>query len=693
MNAIRQLLKKVKSTGTRLAGQVKTVSMGRERVFEAYNLGDDTFVFERGVSARLAERPSVLVVDRRWLRRRGRGKVMTVTTGNHAVAAMPLLDGRFWKLSSLPVSRRSDVMTSAILCANIVDGRLEVSQRDVPTPELVSLDRWLVDAAGLGLGGVVMLDRNESALDHYRRLGQEWRVKPLVWTEKELLTQLAASRKRIFSKTRYYHSSRGVHFLTYPEFMRLVALAETAPADFVAGLREIVSIFEGNTVSFARMPKYRGHHEIEFFGLGRGVGVERIVPELEKLMEAVALGRLGQLGVIQKARDAAALYESLLTTPEFADESSPVFVEKLYMYVTGEVYSVVGDGSTPSFDDRRTALPGATFVGGRPVMHPGADVRSEVLLSNLRGLLSKDELVEYANIYELREDDSVPVGRGRTREVVYKTNMRPLATSLIEKGLSSRRRGYAEYMLARIGALRAMGVSMSAYYRVLRRRPSTRSAPSDFYIRMRCEGEPIESIPANWFRSGEDSSVEVEDVVLGLAALMGDAAAQNMAMKKFDPKTESPLYGVGKEIYEFEYDIIKEQVVPKKVATCSIRGSFGWPDLSFTDQNVNAFASFYFTHFAHALKDFCRHHTVPMADLAERFMSGFEFRTRAMAWQLSVMRDGFESFSPPVPSAYRFTEKWRFAMWALERQERRLPLLRKMFFERVALVQGESSGT
>ena len=148
MNAIRQLLKKVKSTGTRLAGQVKTVSMGRERVFEAYNLGDDTFVFERGVSARLAERPSVLVVDRRWLRRRGRGKVMTVTTGNHAVAAMPLLDGRFWKLSSLPVSRRSDVMTSAILCANIVDGRLEVSQRDVPTPELVSLDRWLVDAEG-----------------------------------------------------------------------------------------------------------------------------------------------------------------------------------------------------------------------------------------------------------------------------------------------------------------------------------------------------------------------------------------------------------------------------------------------------------------------------------------------------------------------------------------------------------------
>ena len=148
----------------------------------------------------------------------------------------------------------------------------------------------------------------------------------------------------------------------------------------------------------------------------------------------------------------------------------------------------------------------------------------------------------------------------------------------------------------------------------------------------------------------------------------------------------------GKEIYEVEYDIIKEQVVPKKVATCSIRGSFGWPDLSFTDANVNAFASFYFTHFAHALKDFCCHHTVPMADLAERFMSGFEFRTHAMAWQLSVMRDRFESFSPPVPPAYRFAEKWRFAMWALERQERRLSLLRKMFFEKVALVSSSAAG-
>ena len=214
--------------------------------------------------------------------------------------------------------------------------------------------------------------------------------------------------------------------------------------------------------------------------------------------------------------------------------------------------------------------------------------------------------------------------------------------------------------------------------------------PLDYYIRRRCEGEPMDAIPANYFRSADDASAEDPEVVLALASLMGDAAAQNMAMKKYDAATESPLYGVGKEIYEFEYDIIREKVVPKKVATCSIRGSFGWPSLAYTDENLDAIANYYLGHFAHALKDYrTRHPSVPMKDLAERFMGGFEFRTHAMAWQLSVMRDRFEAFDPDVPARYGFAAKWKFVMWALERQERRLPILRKRFFEKVKVVEDE----
>ena len=78
-----------------------------------------------------------------------------------------------------------------------------------------------------------------------------------------------------------------------------------------------------------------------------------------------------------------------------------------------------------------------------------------------------------------------------------------------------------------------------------------------------------------------------------------------------------------------------------------------------------------------------------MAEVAERFMDGFEYRTHALAWQLSVMRDEFEGFRPSLPSVYDFERKWAFVMWSLERQMRRLPILRRMFYKRVEIEQNE----
>ncbi len=692
MSAIRQFLNRIKASGVRRPGTVKTAFLGREREFQAFDLGADTFIFERGIFRHLGERPSVLIVEKRALRKRTGGRVLTMTSGNHAVAALPLMDGRFWKLSTLPPERRSAVLAQDILCANVVGDTIEISQRDIPTEALVRHDEWLCGSAGFSLADVVMAERNEGTLEHYRRLGAEWRVKPLAWTEQEMRAALSASCKRISSQLNYYHSARGVHLLSLAEFNRFVRLAESDWEAFVKGMHELVSVYEGNDCSFARMPKHRGHHEIEFFGLRRGAALERLIPELEKLMEAIELGRIGQLGVIQKLQEIARLYESLLSRSELADETSAVFVEAIYMYITGEIYSVVGEGSTPAFDDRRTALPGATFRDGRPEMHPGADGRTEILLSNLRGIMSKDERIEYANVYELRTRDSdCRLGQGATREVVYKTDRRPLENSLIEKRLSHSARGYSGYTLARIGALRGLGIGLSQRYQLLKRRAGKGGGRDDYYIRSRCEGEPMNAIPANYFRSGADGSVEDSESVLAAAMMMGDAAAQNLTMKKFDPATESPLYGIGKEIFEFEYDLRLERVLPTKVATCSVRGSFGWPDLDYTEENLGRIANFYLGHYAHALKAYQRQHaTVAMAPIAEKFMDGFEYRIHALAWQLSVMRDQFEAFNPDLPSRYGFDKRWRFVMWSLERHERRLPALRKLFFEKVKVIEDEN---
>ena len=657
-----------------------------EHKFDARDIGDDTFILEHGISLKMQERPSVLIVPKHALRRGAKGWVMTISTGNHSVAAFPLLDGRFWKLSNLKREERSSVLMHSIICANIVNGKIEISQREIATADVVLADEWLREKVGFDLSDIVMIEREQTTLDYYRRLGQEWRIKPLAWTEAEMKCALSASQRRISSEFLYYHSAHGVHFLTLPEFRRLIGKAANGVEVFIKGLKELTGVYEQNRVSFTRMIKYRGHHEIELFGLRRGEALAQLVPELERLMEAIALGRVKMAEVVAKAGAIAELWESLLVRPELSDQNSKVFIETLYMNITGEVYATLGEGSTPAFDDRRTALPGATFVEGRLQLHPGADARSELLLSNLRSMLSRNEIIEYANIYELREEGGGPLGQGQTREVVYKTNLRPVEASLIEKGLSSRRKGYSDYMLARIGALRSLGIGLSTYYRLLRRRAMTSGRVREFYIRMRCEGEPLESIPTSYYRDAGGNGVENRETVLGIATLMGDAAAQNLVMKKFDPNTESPLFGVGKEIYEFEYDILREEVVPKKVTTCSIRGSFGWPNLDYTDENLKAIANFYFTHFAHALKDFQRQHTVEMSALAESFMSGFEFRIHTIEWQLSIMRDKFEAFKPKIVKFYDFDRKWRFVLWSLERHARRLPILRKIFFEKVKLI-------
>ena len=43
-----------------------------------------------------------------------------------------------------------------------------------------------------------------------------------------------------------------------------------------------------------------------------------------------------------------------------------------------------------------------------------------------------------------------------------------------------------------------------------------------------------------------------------------------------------------------------------------------------------------------------------------------------------------------MPASYGFARKWRFVMWALERQERRLPVLKRLFFEKVRVVEDEN---
>jgi hypothetical protein len=232
-------------------------------------------------------------------------------------------------------------------------------------------------------------------------------------------------------------------------------------------------------------------------------------------------------------------------------------------------------------------------------------------------------------------------------------------------------RSYGSYMLARVQAFKSLGVNFGEY-RLLMRLDSHAGREMNYFIRNRCPGEPLDDIPVRLFQCagilGSSASDEDPDVVLALGGLLGNAAAQNIALKKYLPETGGCRFGDGKEVFEFGYDIESRREMPLRVMLCSIRGALGWPDLAYTDRNLNALYDFYFDVYARVLHRFWKKHqkTVGLKKLAHRFFDGFTFKPREMHWNYSVRREQFDAFDPRLPPNYAFSKKWRFALWSLE---------------------------
>ncbi|MBR0057318.1 MAG: hypothetical protein IJP66_08310, partial [Kiritimatiellae bacterium] len=93
-----RFIDQVRREATRRRESVTVASGGRTRVFEAYDWGNDTFVFERGVWRERPAHAPVLVVRKSALIAGREGRVMTFSSGSHATAALPLLRGDFWNL-------------------------------------------------------------------------------------------------------------------------------------------------------------------------------------------------------------------------------------------------------------------------------------------------------------------------------------------------------------------------------------------------------------------------------------------------------------------------------------------------------------------------------------------------------------------------------------------------------------------
>ncbi len=663
--------------GERRPETVSAESWGRRRDFVAFDLDDDTFVLEDGIWDRIENKDPVVIVPKRDLQpaaagERVYGNVMTFTSGNHAVAAMPLLSGQFWDLADIPEAQRSDVLRQCAVCCNCVGETLEISQREVSTERVMDADGWL-QGLGVPMDGVLLADRVDETLEAYRRRGQEWRIRPLAWTDAEMAQAIRATRHTLSPKSLvYYHNVKGVFFVTLANFIAWGASIAADSARFRRALRLLAAPSPADGHSFLNRPKYGPHHEVEFFGIPPNAGRTTLVPLLERLV-ADADG-LDDAALAARFAAIVDAFRGLLVSPDYADETSPAFTEALYRNITGEVYQSAGDVIVPAFDDRRAALPGATYLfDGSCSLHPTADGRTEAILAYLESSVSHGDRIEYVNIYEVRsETEDVRLGQGKTREIVFKTAWSPLPLRLIEKRLSQRSTGYGTYTMTRVEVFRALGISYGRH-RLLARHDGV-VGEVHFFVRERYPGESFNQIPRSYLRSRESGDAEDADILRALIRLMGGAAAENLVLKKIGHASGKCQFGrEGKEIVEFGYDVSRRKEMPLRIRLCSIRGTMGWPDYACTEENLARIFRHYADSFAGVVRDFAAEHpVVPLATLLDEFLEGFNAKTFEIHWNFASHREQFESYSSAAFRDYQFDERWRFVLWALDQQRARL---------------------
>ena len=675
---------------------VTETAWGKSRTFTCYDLYDDTFILEQGIEDHLENKDSIVLIPKAALMpgdgqsARIFGNVMTLSSGNHAVTGIPLLSGRFWRLSTLATEEEQmDVLAHRMVCANCVGDTIELSQRQTPTSVIVEMDEWL-QALGYPMRKIVLIDRIDETLEFYEHRGQEWRIKPLAWTPEEMQSVINGSVSRIHSPIRYYHNVQGVHFLTYTNFLQWGALIEKDFRQFLSGLSELCGTSPDQKTPNLLLPKYASHHEIEFFGPPPGIAIKTLVPRM--------MAFYGQIKALdpnapETARSAAEFFNAisqaffkLLGDSAYADDKNPKLVEDLYRYLCGAVYHNTHDFFSRAFDDMRTALPGATYSMGNRFIHEGTDQRSIAILDALELNIGHGNHLEYVNIYELRSlSERVRLGDGKTREIVYKTAWGPIPSRLIEKRLAQRSTGYGAYTLVRASAFRALGISYGKH-RMLARNDGA-AGDVHYFTRSRYPGQPFSQLPASRFHERNpqtgvyDTEQESADIVRALIRLMGLAAAENIILKKYMPDG-SCRFAEGKEIIEFGYDVHFRKEMPLRIHLCSIRGTLGWPDRSRTQENLRTIANYYLNTFARVTWKYAQNHPIIEPwDLADAFWEGFAARTHEIAWNYTVQRKEFDHFRPRIFGDFKFQEKWEFALWALERQNEQISDFSEIFHD------------
>lgn len=696
-NSLTAFIRRVRSQGTCLRRiKLKDKTLG-ERCFELYSLQKDRFIlqtsatFEKDQETSSHRRPVILIRRKDLLAGNPHGWLFALGVGHFGSILTPLFSKAFGEdFCKVPPQRRTEILAHKVVLASLTPRTLDLLQRDTDFQLLKEADEWLQQHA-IELNQIRFIERTADVLDYAERMGQLWRVRSQVYTLEEMRESLHRAYLHFETEAHYYVSIRGVRWLTYQEFCRLIETFKVAPEKIRDTLREWVALTAGETQSAMRRIKFSGRYAIEFFGLSHEHAEQFIIPVLEAIAAAsISLQRqMRPEDVIETLEGLAILFRKFLTAPFFADIESEAAIRELYARISDDATATT---KKIDFDARRIALPGATFNHGVATYHvPWIDKQSKTVIDYLTQRLSQNEMVEHINIYDVRSAKVLASGSGKSREIVLKTNRMPIPISYIQKRLGSVRAGYANYLLTRANVFRALGVDYPFFQLINITSHDQHREETPYFIRSRCPGDPLDAIAPELFKVDPKNpeSYEEPNVILALAELYGNAAAQNLTVKKFlTSPISSCRFGQGKEIFEFAYDARFHRPMPTRVRICSIRGTMGWPNLTRNSTNLKEVHKFYLHAYALAMGNFWRQHaeSCTLNECASAFFNGFERKIEAILWAYHSDKENFDTFDPGLRQIYNFRERFDFALWALQRAGKDLSALREHFMDHVRAV-------
>jgi hypothetical protein len=411
--------------------------------------------------------------------------------------------------------------------------------------------------------------------ERMRRRGESWRISSPPASINEISQHISASRVQVNTGTTYYQNAQtGERFLTYEEFRRIRPLLRIVPEEALARLKEISQL--------SRLVNDLGVPELSFFLPAQGKLRTKLLEDLIATLETAASPQ-----DLQRAEDlfdyfalsyAEAAGEELVVDGEKHTTWQTTMFCRLYD-INEEVVEELALGLSAEFHLNVRWLPGAQLGEQDITFQSNSEPRVRNLINHFlqewpgivsinvgrveSPLTTRDRTGEEREVYLVvlglpHGGEEIRLLRMMKWDAVHRLKQGfPLAQAITDTV------SYYDYICDRLKAVTALEIPILSYtaIRFTEELPTIGEIPVFFFDRRYVPGMVTDKIRvAHYAKKG---------FVVGLARLLGIAAAASMVSGRASFRTGELFFDDGDEVVQLD-----AEGLPERLVICETTGSF-----------------------------------------------------------------------------------------------------------------------